>query len=394
MNKIISREKLLPVLHEYGAYPTKYRQIIWKTVLRLPQNSKAFMSLIKQGGVVTSNKYNSFLHPCVAAYDTLFPLVDRKSLRNLKKTISALAYWSNLFAHISFLPSFVFPFLKLWPHDSISCFETIATVLLNQCQLWFEFSPLEPYNYLGMIENILSHFDKELVGFYVQTGVSVCDYAWKLLQNALSEVLTQEQWFMVWDHIITNESYFLLFLIVAYNRVQKKVVISCRTTRETQLLLQSQSPNLDVKHMINMTYAMISKCPEEIHPKQYMKTFVYLQTQDNNKSYKPVDYFPKILFETKEKELQRLRDIERLYHNRIRDLQDVQRDMNEKMEQKMLDDIHQDRLQSKFHFLRAYCFVQKLEAPTNFFLTCHTKTYIYLQVIRESKERQSMMMML
>lgn len=314
--------------------------------MRLPQNSRAFMALIKQGGASISNKYNSFLHPCVAGYDTMFPLVDRKSLRNLKKIVSALAYWSNLFAHLSFLPSFVFPFLKLWPHDSISCFETVATVLLNQCQLWFEFSPLEPYNYLGMIENILSHYDKELVGFYVQRRISVHDYAWKLLQNALSEVLTQEQWFMVWDHIITNESYFLLFIIVAYNRAQKKFTMNTRTAREAQLLLQSQSPNLDAKHMINMTYTMISKCPEEIHPKQYMKTFVYLQTQDN-KSYKPVDYFPKILFETKEKELQRLREVERLYQERITCLQNIQSEMNERMEQKILDDIHQDRLESK-----------------------------------------------
>lgn len=349
MNKIISREKLLPVLHEYGAYSVKYRQIIWRTVLRLPQNSRAFMALIKQGGENISSKYNSFLHPCVASYDTMFPLVDRKSLRNLKKTVSALAYWSNLFAHLSFLPSFVFPFLKLWPHDSISCFECVATVLLNQCQLWFEFSPLEPYNYLGMIENILSHYDRELVGFYVQRQISVRDYAWKLLQNALSEVLTQEQWFTVWDHIITNESYFLLFIVVAYNRIQKKFVMHTRTTRETQLLLQSQSPHLDVKHMISMAYTMISKCPEEIHPKQYMKTFVYLQTQDN-KSYKPVDYFPKILFETKARELQRLRDVERLYQERITHLQNVQSEMNERMEQKILDDIHQDRLQSKSSF--------------------------------------------
>lgn len=349
MNKIISREKLLPVLHEYGAYPVKYRQIIWRTVLRLPQNSRAFMALIKQGGENISSKYNSFLHPCVASYDTMFPLVDRKSLRNLKKTVSALAYWSNLFAHLSFLPSFVFPFLKLWPHDSISCFECVATVLLNQCQLWSEFSPLEPYNYLGMIENILSHYDRELVGFYVQRQISVRDYAWKLLQNALSEVLTQEQWFTVWDHIITNESYFLLFIVVAFNRTQKKFVMHTRTARETQLLLQSQSPNLDVKHMISMAYTMISKCPEEIHPKQYMKTFVYLQTQDN-KSYKPVDYFPKILFETKARELQRLRDVERLYQERITHLQNVQSEMNERMEQKILDDIHQDRLQSKSSF--------------------------------------------
>lgn len=320
--------------------------MIWRAIMRLPQNSRAFMALIKKAGVRTDIQNNSYMHPCVAYYDSMFPLVDRKSLRNLKKTVSALTYWCNLFAHLSFLPSFVFPFLKVWPQDSMSCFETIATVLLNQCQLWFEYSPLEPYNYLCIIENILSHYDKELFGFYVQQGLSSHDYAWKLLQNALSEVLLEEQWLMVWDHIITNESYFLLFTIVAYNRALKKLTMNTSTTKETQLLLQSQIPNLDVKHVINMTYSMISTCPEEIHPKQYMKSFVYLQTL-NNKSYKPVDNFPKILFETKGKELYQLQEEERLYRERIISLQNIRSEMDEEIKQKVLESIHQARFQSK-----------------------------------------------
>lgn len=304
------------------------------------------MTLIKQAGCSTDNKINSFLHPSVVVFDSLFPLVDQKLLRNLKKIVSALTYWCNLFDHLNFLPFFIFPFLKLWPHDSISCFETVATVLLNQCQLWFEFSPLEPYNYLSMIENILSHYDTELVKFYVQRGLSVNDYAWKLLQNALSEVLSEEQWFMVWDHIVTNESYFLLFIIVAYNRALKKFTMNTKTAKETQLFIQSQNHNLDVKHMINMSYSMNSTCPEEIHPKQYMKSFVYLQTHDT-KSYKSVDYFPKILFETKKKDMQRLQDEERLYRERYEYLQNIRSKMDKRMEQRLLKEIHQSRLQSK-----------------------------------------------
>lgn len=231
MNKIMSRTRLLPILKDFGEYPIKYRQTIWKTIMRLPQNSRAFLALLRKQHQITGTNHHQ-LHPCVANYDTQFPLYNQKILRNLKKIISCLAYWSNLFAHLTFLPTFIFPFLQLWIHDSVCSFEIIATILLNQCQLWFEFSPLEPFNYLGIIENILSHFDNELLQHFIACKVSVHTYAWQLLQNGLSEVLDQGQWVMVWDHIVTNEPYFLVFVIVAFNLIQRKALFKCRNERE------------------------------------------------------------------------------------------------------------------------------------------------------------------
>lgn len=345
MNKIISRNRLLPILKDFGEYPEKYRQTIWKTIMRLPQDSKAFITLLKQHNHHHCAPAASVLHPCVAPYDIQFPLHDQKMLRNLKKIVSCLAYWSNLFAHLSFVPEFVFPFLKLWPNESECCFETVATVLLNQCQLWFEFSPLEPYNFLGMIENVLKHFDQELYEFYCTLNITVHVYAWQLLENGMSECLSQAQWLTVWDHVVTNEPYFLVFVIVGYNLSRKNAILKCKTDREVQILLREQSVNLDVRKMLKNCYKMDETCPNCIHPRQYMKPFTPLRL--DGKTYEPIQHFPKHLFDTKSKIIDDLHQEEHELEQHFKELNQLEQKINQQVEQQLISDVHHHRLQSK-----------------------------------------------
>lgn len=153
MTKTISHARLLPILREYGEYPDKYRVMMWKTLLKLPENCDSFAKLLKQE-----------LISGVSNYDNRFSLADHKALTNLKQIISCIVHWTPVFENVKYLPKFVFPFVKMSKGDLLFTFELLVTLFLNHCQLWFEFLPLvdHPYNYLNMVENVLMEVDKKL----------------------------------------------------------------------------------------------------------------------------------------------------------------------------------------------------------------------------------------
>jgi hypothetical protein len=148
------RVRLLPILGEFSEYPEKYRLMMWKTLLKLPDDCDSFAILLRQE--LISN---------VASYDKSFsPPLDSKTLGNLKQIISCIVHWTPVFERVKYLPKFVMPFVRMSKGDLLFAFELITTLLLNHCQLWFEFLPTieVPSNYLNLIENVLMEMDSKL----------------------------------------------------------------------------------------------------------------------------------------------------------------------------------------------------------------------------------------
>ncbi|KFB48672.1 AGAP006158-PA-like protein [Anopheles sinensis] len=211
--KTLPKERLLPIVKEYGEYPAKHRPTIWRTLLELPSDAESFGALLQRGH-----------HPCVASLDERrFPSQDSRTVRNVKKIVSCLAHWCPVFGLIDYLPYFVFPFVRQHPNDALVAFETVATVLLNQCQLWFEFAPLEPWNYLAMVENVLAEFEPRLMSFYRSHGTGTPS---------------------------TNEESITNFF--------------------------HQSSSVDVRRVVRRAYDLMERCPDAIHPRNYFKSFVLL----------------------------------------------------------------------------------------------------------------------
>ena len=52
-------------------------------------------------------------------------------------------------------------------------------------------------------------------------------YAWPLLETVFSEVLTQEEWLMLWDNVLSNHPAFLLVAAVAYNICSRGPLMKC-----------------------------------------------------------------------------------------------------------------------------------------------------------------------
>jgi hypothetical protein len=333
INKSLPKTRLIPILNEFSHYPEKYRPIIWRTILQLPQNSNTFLQLLQKGQ-----------HPCVINYDQHYPIIDQREMRTLKKIVSCLAHWSKIFSHCDYIGRFVFPFLRLFKNDSLLSFELIATILLNQCQLWFEYFPLEPFNYFGMIENVLAEFDMDLLQFYKSKDISSKAYGFALMENAFSEVLNVQQWYALWDHVITNtdEQYFYVFCIVAYSMVQKANIL-CLTTADAIKLYFHEQNSIDFKRFIGKAYELMYKCPDNIHPRQYMKRFKPL-VQGH---YQQFVNFPKMIMEIRNNELDTLKSDEKLLEVKMQELQAIEKTVNAKMEEHLINEEHQKRMAGK-----------------------------------------------
>nr|NP_611973.2 uncharacterized protein Dmel_CG16896 [Drosophila melanogaster]AAF47284.2 uncharacterized protein Dmel_CG16896 [Drosophila melanogaster]AAO41463.1 LD44910p [Drosophila melanogaster]AOQ13913.1 CG16896-PA [synthetic construct] len=261
LRDLLNPQRLKTMLKEYGCYPEKYRYLIWTSLLDLPCNGPQFQELIKLGA----------------------PLLVRNRAKKLKirndhqrrvviKIWSCLAQWCKVLAHADFMPHLIFPFVKRMPKNSLVCFELIATLVLNHFQLCFEFHPLPPSNYLAMCENILQHCDEQLCKFYKSQEMLPKDFAWPLLSTAFSEVLEEEQWLSLWDNIFSEPPWFPVFLVVAYNLINREIILRLPDKRSVLFFFHDQNP-VDISKLLSKARKLMSKCALALHPQRFMTHF-------------------------------------------------------------------------------------------------------------------------
>ena len=70
-----------------------------------------------------------------------------------------------------------------------------------------------------MVENILLEADSQLFDYLCQRSVTSTVYAWPMLQTVLNEVLTKNDWLILWDHMLSLRKpwFLLMYAVVAYN---------------------------------------------------------------------------------------------------------------------------------------------------------------------------------
>ncbi|XP_013200834.1 TBC1 domain family member 31 [Amyelois transitella] len=268
MRVCMDSARLRRILMQYGEYPEKFRSVIWKSLLNTPRNKHAYASLIDKG-----------IHPAFKDIERQFTIHSSATLKNLKRLLSCLAHWCPLFGVMKFLPGFVFPFVKVIQKDPLLLFECVATVLINYCQLWFEYAPFPPISILAMVENILGEHDPQLLNHFCEFGVTSQVYALKILETAFSEVLTCSEWLILWDHILSNEPAFILMAVVAYSIVQKNAIKKLKTQEQFDNFYHMQNP-IDKKLLLKKTYILLNETSEDIHPKKFFNHFTSLEKGD------------------------------------------------------------------------------------------------------------------
>jgi len=229
--------------------------------------------------------------------------------------------------------------------DMLMCFESIATLLYNHCQLWFEFAPLQmPYNYLGLIENVLSDCDRKLFAFYKSKDVTSKIYAMPLMETAFSEVLDEQQWLQLWDHVVSNEPWFVTFVIVAYNVLQRTSIMRCASAAEVERMFREQN-YVNLPKLINKAYRLMEKCPAGIHPKRFMKSFEVLADGEYQKFAK----YPTNVIDTRTGEQQQsLLAEQQMLDAKIAELEKLEQSMAARFESHCVDEENEKRMKGKF----------------------------------------------
>lgn len=278
MRTCMDSARLRRILMQYGEYPVKFRSVIWRSLLNTPRNRSGYTALVEKG-----------IHRTYRDIERQFTIHSTATLKNLKRLLSCLAHWCPLFAVMKFLPGFVFPFVKVLQKDPLLLFECVATVLLNHCQLWFEYAPFPPISILAMIENILAEHDQQLLDHFCEIGVTSQTYALKILETAFSEVLTCSEWLILWDHILSNEPAFILMAVVSYNIVQRNAIKKLKTHEQIEDFFHMQNA-IDKKTFLKKAYTLLNETPDDIHPRKFFNPFVSLE---KGETYQQFTGYPK-----------------------------------------------------------------------------------------------------
>ncbi|GAB1858995.1 WD repeat-containing protein 67 [Camponotus japonicus] len=263
MKQELDTERLTSILKEFGEFPDKYRTLIWSTILKLPANKNAYVALASK---VTRGKFTS---------NTLkdHPLADKSRASLLAMTMDCLLQWCPLLIQSPFLPNLIFPFLVVFQKDPLLAFELILSILLNYCQKWFEYHPLPPLNVLGIIENILLEADPTLLNVFCEHRITTSEYAWPLLQTAMSEVLSGDEWLILWDHLISlQKPSLLLMCVVAYNIYSRENIISLIKSRSGDIkTFYSTQSHVRAKDLLKIARRLDQEIPERVHPNRYLR---------------------------------------------------------------------------------------------------------------------------
>ena len=290
----LNMKRLKTVLKGFGEYPAKYRLFIWRSILCLPENYAAF------GSLVDKQTHNAFVN-----IHEKFPIKSRKLLRILQRVLSALAYWSPIFGETEFLPMMVFPIIKLFPNNQLICFEIIASMLLNWCQKWFEYFPNPPLSILVMIEALLAHHDAALLEHFISFDISAQIYAWPMLHTLFSEILTKDEWLIVWDNLFSNDPSFMLYLVVAYLIHSRHALLTVNSKDKFEFFFHHRNA-VDIYAIIKETYRISSSTPVNIDPKKVLERFIPL----TEVQYPIFDSYPRFVVDYLVEERERIRQDE------------------------------------------------------------------------------------
>ncbi|XP_054008028.1 TBC1 domain family member 31 [Hylaeus anthracinus] len=309
MEQELHIERLIPILKEFGEYPEAYRVLIWSTILRLPGNRNAYSALANKAANA------SFTSELLKDY----PLANRSKKTLLSTIINCLIQWCPLLTQCSLLPNLVFPFLMVFQKDPLLGFELILSILLNYCQKWFEYHPLPPLNVLGIIENILLHADPSLLNIFCERGITSSEYAWPLLKTAMSEILSDTEWLILWDYLISFQRPSLLLMsVIAYSICSRKIIISSLHSPENFKRYFTSQGNITAKELFKVAQQLDDNIPLRIHPSRYLRN--ELITLPSKGPYPPfmIHDFPKFLTD----------DISLLEFEKLKEKERVTREQN------------------------------------------------------------------
>ncbi|TPX40312.1 hypothetical protein SeMB42_g04226 [Synchytrium endobioticum] len=308
-SNILNKGRLRRFLDQYGRYPEKYRVLIWRFLLKLPENREAFDVLMGRG-----------LHPSVKDFRKRFPLKSYRLAKTMERILSSLCYWSPLFEAMEYLPSLVFPFAYLMVNDTFMCFEVLMTLLLNWCQKWWEYYPNPPVELLSMFEELMMHHDCELLAHFVKYKVTSQVYVWTFVQSLFSELFVREEWLRVMDHLITNGPAYIWYLAAAYLIHFKPALLRLDKLDDFKFFFQRPNP-VALSSVLSLAYRLRRTTPEQLSPATFLEAFVPIPRGQ----YPVFNRFPKFVVDYQVRMRERIRKEEEDYLRKRKTTEEIKR---------------------------------------------------------------------
>lgn len=230
-------------------FPDDYRPHIWAFCLGLPQNHQDFLVLSTKEA-----------HPSIQErFDKKFKLADQKTQKKLRKLMSMLAHYNEIFGHLDVLPILIFPFVKLLGQNEIICFETILSYLFHWGQFFFDYLPHPPLKFLREITKVIESVDYELATHLKESRIHLHDCLWPIVLNNFTDVFEKSEWLCLFDGLVANNESPELFLLVsaALILMNKSPIMKMSSSLEV-LKLFHQQRHLTAKQTIQKAFELLS----------------------------------------------------------------------------------------------------------------------------------------
>lgn len=184
--------------------------------------------------------------------------------------------------------------------------------------------------------------DRKLFKFYKSKNVTSKIYAMPLMETAFSEVLDEQQWLQLWDHIVSNDPFFMIFIIAAFNSTLRLTIMRHEDVESIEKIFLEQT-YVDLKKLIAKAYRFIEKCPTSVHPERYMKPFVALTRGE----YQKFENYPKNLSDMKVNEIDVLREEQKVLDAKIAEMEKFEKSINLRMESHLMDEEYEKRMRGE-----------------------------------------------
>ncbi|TMW65895.1 hypothetical protein Poli38472_003660 [Pythium oligandrum] len=131
---------------------------------------------------------------------------------------------------VTHLPAIVYPMIKIFRENDLAAFEASLCVLLHWCREFLSSLPYPPVFVLSTLETKLEQLDPQLHDHFVKHNVGAELYAWSLLKTIFTEVLSEDEWVCLWDHLFTypDKPWMLQVAVLAYLSYFRTALLGAR----------------------------------------------------------------------------------------------------------------------------------------------------------------------
>lgn len=264
-NSLFDIIKLRKLLLRYGEFPVKYRILIYRYLLNLPENTTSYHILLQQG-----------LHHSVEYLYEKYPIKSNRLYRNLQVIISNFIYYNQFFEICNELPIIIFPFIKslttTTTNQSLSyqteiLFELILTFMYNISINWFILYPNGPISICNVLDQCLQLHDTELYIYLHNTlQLNTIDIYYYICYSLLQNYMNQSNWLILLDYLFTDEPilyYYIIIATIIYNRI---IILDCKNKLEyNNNFIHNTTIQINIHKLIQDTYIIRNNTNTIIH---------------------------------------------------------------------------------------------------------------------------------